>query len=489
MQNYYQFIIPRLNGGEIRKNFRYYSSLVKKGIAGFIVFGGELKTLRRYLPDLQALSDLPLIIASDLERGLGQQVKGGTMFPPAMALASAVKRSQRSAVSNKDLRLLRSSFRAVAEEALYAGINTIFAPVLDINTNPKNPIISVRAFGEDPETVSFFGCEMIREFQVRGLAACGKHFPGHGDTEVDSHMKLPVVECSLRRLKKYELRPFQKAIQEDVRMIMLGHLNVPALDSSGIPVSISKKAVRFLREKMKFKGILTTDAMNMGGIGKFSEEKAAFMSLDAGVDILLHPTDPEKIVSYLEAKKNVFDAERLRRFRRELGRVRAGRMPGFEVHGKLSDLLADKAIRLRGDFLIKGDLFLAILNDDEQSKGIELARTLKEKIPSVKIRIIRKGAEIEKIKISDNAFVVVAVFSETKAWKGGASDWLCRQIACVQNRADLFVSFGSPYLLDNINVATIFAYWDSESAQRAVAGTITKKTQRSVEKSMTSPLG
>jgi hypothetical protein len=399
-----------------------------------------------------------------------------------MALASAVKGIQNSKFKIQNLRLLRASFRAVAEEALYAGINTIFGPVLDINTNPKNPIISVRAFGEDTETVCFFGCEMIRVTQGCGIAACGKHFPGHGDTEVDSHIRLPVVGSSLRRLKKYELRPFQKAIEEDVKMIMLGHLNVPALDSSGIPVSISKKAVRFIREEMKFKGILITDAMNMGGIGKFSEEKAAFMALDAGVDILLHPTDPEKVVSYLEAKKNVFDAERLARFRKELGIGRAGRMPGFEVHGKLSDLLADKAIRLTGDFRIKGDLFLVILNDDEQSRGIVLARALKEKIPSVKIRIIRKGAEVEKIKISDKAYVVVAVFSETKAWKGGASNWLFKQMSWLQNRADLFVSFGSPYLLDNITGAKIFSYWDSESAQKAVARILTKRTTGMLKK-------
>ncbi len=476
MQNYYQFIIPRLNGIEIRKNFRHYRSLVNKGVAGFIVFGGELKTLRRYLADLQSCSELPLIIASDLERGLGQQVKGGTLFPPAMALASAVKSSQQSAVSGKDLKLLRSSFRAVAEEARYAGINTIFGPVLDINTNPQNPIISVRAFGEDPETVSFFGCEMIRVLQSSGIAACGKHFPGHGDTEVDSHIKLPVVESSIRRLKKYELRPFQKAIEEDVKMIMLGHLNVPALDSSGTPVSISKKAVGFLREKMKFKGILTTDAMNMGGIGKFSEEKAAFMSLDAGVDILLHPTDPEKVVSYLEAKKKAFDAERLTRYRTELDRGLAGRMPGFEAHGKLSDLLADKAIRLTGDFRIPEDLFLIILNDDEQNKGLALARTLRKNLHSLKTRTIRKDGDVREIVLRGACFVAVAVFSETKAWKGGASSWLCRQVAYLRNRADLFISFGSPYLLDNISGAKIFAYWDSESAQRAVAGIIAGKS-------------
>ena len=215
----------------------------------------------------------------------------------------------------------------------------------------------MRAFGEDPETVSFFGCEMIRAIQGCGIAACGKHFPGHGDTEVDSHIRLPVVDRGLKGLKQCELRPFQKAIEEDVKMIMLGHLNVPALDSSGLPVSMSKKAVRFLREKMKFNGILTTDAMNMGGIGKFSEEKAAVMSLDAGVDILLHPTDPAKIVSYLEAKKKAYHAGRLTKFRTELGRGRAGRIPGFEAHGKLSELLADKAIRVTGDFSIPGGPF------------------------------------------------------------------------------------------------------------------------------------
>ncbi len=515
MQNYYQFMIPRLNGAEIRKKFGYYRSLVKKGVAGFIVFGGELKTLKKHLEDLQNESnnrpansrcssngaansrldkaaELPLIIASDLERGLGQQVKGGTLFPPAMALASAFKKGARGKGQGSEIKLLRDSFRAIAEEAKYAGINTIFAPVLDINTNPGNPIISVRAFGEDTETVSFFGCEMIRAFQGCGIAACGKHFPGHGDTEVDSHIKLPVIDKSLNRLKKYELKPFEKAIKENVQMIMLGHLSVPALDNTGIPVSFSKKAVRFLREAMKYKGLVITDAMNMGGIGTFSEEKAAFMALEAGVDILLHPTDPEKIVSYLEAKNIVCNAEHLMRFRKEIDRMPAGKMPDFERHHKLSDLLTEKAIRLTGDFRIREDLFLIILNDDEQSKGTAFARSLKECFPSLKMRIIRKTADIQKIKIPETSFVVAAVFSETKAWKGGDSNWLYRQMAYIKNRADLFVSFGSPYLYDNVKgkqndvnsrrssngAAKIFAYWDSESAQRAVAKAIGKRWSR-----------
>jgi beta-glucosidase-like glycosyl hydrolase len=479
MQNYYQFIIPRLNGGEIRKNFRYYRRLVKKGIAGFIVFGGELNTLKKYLSDLQGESELPLIISSDLERGLGQQVRGGTLFPPAMAIASAVMDRRPSDISRRRLELLRASLRAVASEAKYAGINTIFAPVLDVNTNPRNPIISVRSFGEDPETVSFFGCEMTRVFQACGLAACGKHFPGHGDTEVDSHIKLPVVDKTLKRLKKYELLPFQRAIEKHIKMIMLGHLKVPALDGSGTPVSISKKAVSFLREKLKFNGIVITDAMNMGGIGSFSEEEAAYMALGAGVDLLLHPTDTEKVVSFLEAKNAEFDARRLNRFRAGLARVRPVTMPDFGLHSKLSDLLTLKAIRLTADFRIRGGLFLIILDDDGQGKGRFLTRALKEKVPSLRSRLVGKDSDVRGISVPESAFVIAAVFSETRAWKGGASSWLHNQIAHLRDRADLFVSFGSPYLFHDIhgklNGPQMFAYWDAAPAQRAAAALIGDK--------------
>jgi len=203
------------------------------------------------------------------------------------------------------------------------------------------------------------------------------------------------------------------------------------------------------------------------------------MSLEAGVDILLHPTDPEKIVSCLEAKNIVHNAERLTRFRREIDRTPAGTIPRFELHRKLSDLVTERAVRLTGDFRIREDLFLIILNDDEHSKGTALARSLKKSVPSLKTRIIREGTDVQKIKVPDTSFVIVAVFSETKAWKGGASSWLYGQIASIKNRADLFVSFGSPYLLDNIKGklkdAKIFAYWDSEPAQRAVANIIVKR--------------
>ena len=342
--NFYQFIIPRLNGKDIEKDFDYYLGLVKKGIAGFIIFGGKLEIVRQGISELQKEAERPLIIAADLERGLGQQIEGGTIFPPAMAIAAAITppvpplakggiKGGWGQVSGSRLTLLRKAFKAIAVEARDAGINTIFAPVLDINTNPKNPIISTRAFGEDAETVSFFGIEMIKALQANGIAACGKHFPGHGDTEIDSHIGLPLIKKDIQSLEKTELAPFRSAVKAGVKMIMLGHLKVPALDPSGIPVSLSEKAVRYLRDRMGFKGILITDAMNMGAltqdviarspekigttwqskneIASLSarndriEERASLMALRAGVDLLLHPTDTERVVSYLQQRFSV----------------------------------------------------------------------------------------------------------------------------------------------------------------------------------------
>jgi beta-N-acetylhexosaminidase len=469
MQNYYQFLIPRLNGPEIGKDFKKHLSLVKKGIAGFIIFGGRLEEIRRYIKKLQEESEHPLIISSDLEQGLGQQIKGGTLFPPAMAIGS-VYISQKSKIKSQKLRTIKEVFKAMADEAKYAGINTIFAPVLDINTNPKNPIICVRAFGEDTDTVSLIGCLMIRTLQQAGIITCGKHFPGHGDTEVDSHIKLPSIDRSLRSLSKKELKPFRDAIKAGVKMIMLGHLSVPAIDPSGIPASISRKTVRFIRNKMNYDGILITDAMNMGSIGKFSEEVAAFMALNAGVDIVLHPSNPEKVVSYLEKKKCIFNIKKLERFRRKITWIPSARIPDLSGNQKLSSELAEKAIRISGKIRMTDKPILIILNDEEKEKGQEFSKELKKVFPDLKTQVISINSEIQEIRVSDNDFLVVALFSETKAWKGGASKWLFKRISSLKNRADLFISFGSPYLLDNIKgAAKISTFWDSGSAQKAVA--------------------
>lgn len=479
MLNYHGVIVPRLNGLRIRADFRRLRELVRKGIAGFIVFGGELETLRNYLSRLQEEADRPLIIASDLEQGLGQQVMGGTLFPPAMALAAAAAQGGRLNARTRAFGVAREAFAAIAAEARYAGINVVLAPVLDVNTNPRNPIISVRAFGEDPETVSLFGGTMIRELERHGLAACGKHFPGHGDTEVDSHIMLPRVGKNLGRLRRVELKPFERAIRQRVKMIMLGHLSVPAIDPSGLPATLSPRAVRFLREDLGYRGILITDAMNMGGLGGIAEEEASFLALDAGVDILLHPTDVGKAVSFLSRRKADVDMGRLERFRARLPATPSSVVPDFGRHRMLSDLLAARAIRVEGNIGISGPPFLVVLNDDESEKGQAFSDRLRSCFPKLEVRIEQRGGRPCQKVVPEGSFLIVAVFSETKAWKGGASDWLQSSFASLGRQADLLVSFGSPYLMDYLGpregVPGVCAFWDSVSAQIAAADAICRR--------------
>lgn len=470
--NYYQFMVPRLNGQEIRERFSYYRSLVRKGVAGFIIFGGELETVRMYVQKLQDEAKVPLIISADLERGLGQQLTGGTHFPPAMALAAAYKNRQgptgkgQKERTVRDLSLIRRSFEAVAQEAAFAGINTIFAPVLDINTNPKNPIIAARAFGEDPGIVSLLGTEMIRILQKNHIAACGKHFPGHGDTSVDSHIRLPVLKQDMSRLQRYELKPFMAAIKTGVKMIMLGHLSVPAIDPSGIPVSLSAEAVRFIRRKMGFDGILITDALNMGGIGRFSEQEAARRSLLAGVDILLHPSDPDLLSGYLAKNHTPCFPDRLVRFRQEQMTAGKQKAPLFDRHRKLAERLTEGAISVFGRCRIGGAPLVVILNDEQEEKGGAFIRAMEKWFPGTQTLIIGPGSRRPAVRKGPRDMMIVAIFSETKAWKGGAGSWLRRRTRALKQRADLMISFGSPYLLDGLGrMPRLCAFWDSDQAQ------------------------
>jgi beta-glucosidase-like glycosyl hydrolase len=459
--SFYNRILPRLNGAEIEDRFDYYLGLVKRGVIGFIVFGGELETVRTGIKKLRQASDKPLMIASDLEQGLGQQIKGGTLFPPAMAIASALKDADRQQASL----LLKKLYSAFALEAGYAGINTILAPVLDINTNPENPIIATRAFGEDAETVSFFGCEMIKVLQGNDIMACGKHFPGHGDTETDSHISLPSIKRGLPYLENNELKPFKRAIDTSVKMIMLGHLSVPAIDPSGLPLSISAKAVGYLKDGMGFNGVIITDAMNMGGISEYTEEEASLIALKAGVDIILHPADADKVASYL--KDNNYFPQSLDI---TIPQSTTDAYPDFSEHRKLSEGLTRMAVRIDGDFEIKRP-FVVVLNDENNEKGMPFIDALRRRYPDIRHRSISPDEDMPWRTIPQDDDLIICIFSQVKAWKGRTSGWLRKNIDAAKDRAMVFISFGNPYLLNSIrgHTAKIYAYWDSDTAQKSAA--------------------
>jgi beta-N-acetylhexosaminidase len=462
MMNSYSRLIPRLNGKEIEERFDYYLGLVKKGVAGFIVFGGELETVRAKVRELQDAADRILIIASDLEQGLGQQIQGGTIFPPAMAIASAVK----SLDENQTASILQELYTAFAVEARYVGINTIFAPVLDINTNPDNPIIATRAFGEGPDTVSFFGCEMVKILQHNNIMACGKHFPGHGDTEIDSHISLPIIRKDLSSLEGHEFVPFRNAIHARVRMIMLGHLAIPSLDPSGKPASLSGKVISYLRETMGFQGLTVTDAMNMGAIGGYHEHEASLTALNAGVDIILHPTDPDDVASYLQQKQ--YKTEPLSLHIKPLNTVPFD----FRQHQLLSSRITDMAITVSGESIPRLQKpFLIVLTDEKGERGNYLINALRERFPDMQHVFFSPQDTLSLDTIPDGADPAVAVFSQVKAWKATNTKMLRTTLGYLKGKAKIFISFGNPYVLKDLDQGTmIYAYWDSESAQKAVAG-------------------
>src|SRR6266581_343084 len=231
--------------------------------------------------DLQTIADpLPLFISVDQEGGLVVRITdGATIFPGNMAVGAT-----------GDPTLARKVADASASELLAMGINMDLAPVVDVNTNPLNPVIGVRSFGSDVSLVSEFGVQTIQGLQSSGVSAVGKHFPGHGDTSVDSHRGLPVVPHSLERLQALEFLPFKAAIQAGVDGIMTAHLYLPAIEpQQDLPATLSKTVLTgLLREQLGYQGLILTDALDMDAIKKDrAAAEAAVQAFEAGADMLL----------------------------------------------------------------------------------------------------------------------------------------------------------------------------------------------------------
>jgi len=262
-------------------------------IGGLCLFNGDRIRTPQTLTRLQSKSAFPLLVATDMERGLGQQLKGATVFPHAMAF---------QATGDEAEELLEASARVAAREALAAGLHISFSPVADINSNPANPIISTRAYGTTPETVSRLLRAYMKGCQHEGLFTTAKHFPGHGDTDVDSHETLPVVERDRTSLDALELIPFRSAIAAGVSLIMTAHVAYPSLDPSGTEATRSAAIMRdLLRKDLGYKGVVISDSLLMAGAGGREEHpgELAAALLEAGLDILLDIKDVPATVDYL----------------------------------------------------------------------------------------------------------------------------------------------------------------------------------------------
>ena len=264
-----------------------------EGIGGLLIIQDSLPRFLTRMNQLQEMSKIPLLVSIDGEWGPSMRFSEYPFFPQQMQLGALPSDS-----------LIYEMGLAVAEQCKMANIHINYAPVVDINVNPKNPVIHARSFGENRDKVTTYGRAYMKGMQDGGIIACSKHFPGHGDTEVDSHKGLPVLPFSRERLDSLELYPFRDQIKHGVKMVMMGHLHIPALDSA--VSSISYPIVTgLLREEMGFDGIIVTDALTMKGVSENMESpEIALAAYKAGVDILLKPGDIIASIDRLEEAMN-----------------------------------------------------------------------------------------------------------------------------------------------------------------------------------------
>jgi len=260
-------------------------------VGGFILFGGDVYEGAALIDKVQRVSKLPLLIASDFERGANFRLRNTVSFPWNMAIGAS---------GSEHWAYLQGKVTGMESRAL--GVNWIFAPVLDINSNPANPVINIRSYGEDPELVAKLGAAFIRGAQEAGVMATAKHFPGHGDTTVDSHLALPVMNMDRQRLGTLELIPFKKAIQSGVWSVMTAHLAVPAIEPDlSVPATLSSRVLDgLLQKELGFSKLVVTDSLTMAGLAEgYWAGDAALRAFKAGVDVLLDSPNPDAVCQSL----------------------------------------------------------------------------------------------------------------------------------------------------------------------------------------------
>ena len=275
--------------------YRRVERLVREQrVGGIIISVGSPTEIASKLNALQQASALPLLVGADLETGAAFRARGGYFLPNAIDLGGATYFPYAMGIgATRDTAFAYQMGRATAREGRALGIHMAFAPVLDVNNNPKNPVISLRSFGENPQLVARLGAAFVRGIQENGMLATGKHFPGHGDTEQNSHLELSRVNASRARLDSVELVPFRAAVQAGVRGIMTFHGQLPGLDTSSLPATLNPRIMTdLLRGQLGFRGLLVTDALDMNGVlGKMSMAEVTQRAVAAGNDLLLMPTD------------------------------------------------------------------------------------------------------------------------------------------------------------------------------------------------------
>ncbi len=496
-----QLIMPWVLGNFTSQDSPDYKRLVRLvkdlKVGGLIFFSGDILNQAILTNQMQELADLPLLIASDFERGLGMRLRDGLEYPYSMALAAT-----------GDLTLSFKLGKAIAEEARAIGVHQNYAPVADINNNPQNPIINIRAFSEDKKIVSDFCSAFIKGTSSSRVLTTAKHFPGHGNTHIDSHLEIPVIKGSKKNLLENELVPFVASIKAGVHSIMVGHLGIPGIEKNAkITATLSKKAItEFLKHKLKFDGLIVTDAMNMDSVAKnFSAAEATVMAFNAGNDLILFPPDEEIAVDavYSAVKRGKISEERVNYSLRKLLSAKrwlkiaetrfvnlndVPKRVGLKKHISLAETVAEKSITL-----VKNDNKIIPVNKANQKNFFWLTITeglgneseenfqslIENKFPK-SMRALVNGQTnddyYEKVlaTIADADLIILSSFIRVKAYQGTVSlskkhEAFLQKILSMKIPS-LLISFGNPYLpsvFPKIN-AYLCGFGDTKATQKAM---------------------
>jgi beta-glucosidase-like glycosyl hydrolase len=434
------------------------------GAGGFVLFGGEAAVVKDLTAELRQQSMVPLLIASDLERGAGQQFRGATQLPPLAALGYL-----------DDLTVTRMAAALTAREALALGVDWVLAPVADLDIEPDNPIVGTRSFGSDATRVAAHVAAWIEGCRDEGARCCAKHFPGHGRTKDDSHAGLPVVDAA-RTALEFDLTPFRAAILAGADAIMTAHVAFPALDATGSPATASSAIVRkLLREELGFGGLVMTDALIMQGILGEGEARAMIGPVNAGCDVLLYPPDPVAAEAALtgELGKALDRTAALEAYNRIVAAATGPRRTGSRVDrttdAQWAGTVAQRAIHIvRGNVEVPRDFDLLTVDDDLGGPYPPPSR--EPFIDSLRAA----GFDPRPVPQPDAArATVVAVYADIRAWKGrpGLSMQAKRAIEeATTRRPDAVVMlFAHARLAAESPGSNVVAAWGGETVMQVAA--------------------
>jgi len=458
--------------------------------------------------NMQRLSRVPLLTSADLEPGLGR-LEGGTfthylldagsatVFPSAMAIAATGRDDDAYDVG-----------KITAQEARAVGIQINFSPVVDVNNNPSNPVINTRSFGEDPQRVARLSAAFVRGTQDGGAVSTAKHFPGHGDTDVDSHVGLPIVGATWTRLDTLELVPFRAAINAGAGMVMTAHIALPAVEGdSTTPATLAPKIITgVLRDSLKFGGVAITDAMTMEGVGKgYNVEESSVLAVKAGADIILKPTDPTRAIDAVVAAVERGDISRSRidsAARRVLElKARTGvaftklvdldalrEVVGSADHRATAASIASRAITLlrdRGSLLpVTGKRVVVIqyMPETELRAGKFFSGDIRAALPGTrvfKVSPVLSATDLDSItrEIAGSDRVIVAAYVRRIEGQGrpAVPPYIAKWIDDLARKHRVIaVALGNPYLIRQFpNVSTyLVTYGVSDALERAAAAAV-----------------